>query len=91
MKRGDFYEDDEPVADVVAAFTDGPHAVTAAPVRGWTYWLAPDMTLRELSTCGAPVAVRALREDLEDVELCQGCGEPLSEGGHEMSEYGGCV
>ncbi len=62
MKRGDFYEDDEPLADVQAAFAAGQQAVTAAPARGWAYWLAADMTLRELSTCGAPVTVRALRE-----------------------------
>lgn len=62
MKRGDFYEDDEPLADVEAAFAAGQEAVTAAPVRGWTYWLDAGLQLRELSTCGAPVTVRALRE-----------------------------
>lgn len=55
MKRGDFYEDDEPVAEVAAAFEAGQPAVTAAPVRGWTYWLGSDMQLHPLSTSGAPV------------------------------------
>lgn len=32
---GDFYEDDEPVEDVVAAFNAGPHGVTGPP-RGQT-------------------------------------------------------
>lgn len=63
MKHGDFYEDDEPVGDVQRAFDEGPHMVTAAgPVRGWTYWLTPDMQLRELTTGGGPITVRALRE-----------------------------
>ena len=42
MERGDFYEDDEPVDDVVAAFTAGEPVVTARPVetkRGWTSFL----------------------------------------------------
>lgn len=37
----------------------------------------------------ARAAVRAVRGDAQ--ERCQGCGEPLSEGGHGMSEFGGCV
>lgn len=39
----------------------------------------------------ARAAVRALREAPPDVELCQGCGNPTSEGLHGMAEFGGCV
>lgn len=42
MERGDFYEDDEPSEDVVAAFNAGEKFVTARPVehqRGWTKFL----------------------------------------------------
>lgn len=63
MRRGDFYEDDEPVSDVLKAFERGEQCVTSRPVRGWTYFLTPDMTLRELSTYGAPITVTpALRD-----------------------------
>jgi len=30
-RRGDFYEDDEPIEDLVAAFDNGEHVVTAPP------------------------------------------------------------
>ena len=35
----DFYEDDEPVEDVIAAFGAGPHGVTAPPrrVQRWVH------------------------------------------------------
>lgn len=33
-ERGDFYEDDEPVADVVRAFAEGRPAETRQP-KGW--------------------------------------------------------
>lgn len=36
---GGFYEDDEPVEDVVAAFNAGPHGVTGPP-RGQTQTFA---------------------------------------------------
>lgn len=39
MKRGDFYEDDESIEDVTAAFAAGDKFLTAAPegpVNGWT-------------------------------------------------------
>lgn len=32
VSSNDFYEDDEPIDDVVAAFGDGPHPLTAAPL-----------------------------------------------------------
>jgi hypothetical protein len=38
MKRGDFYEEDEPVENVVAAFDAGSKFATgdpAEPTRGW--------------------------------------------------------
>ncbi len=56
-RRGDFYEDDEPLADVVAAFEAGEPAVTAAPVRGWTYFLGPNYELLPLTTMGGVVRV----------------------------------
>ena len=34
----DFYEDDEPVEDVIAAFGAGPHGVTA-PLRRVQQWV----------------------------------------------------
>lgn len=37
------------------------------------------------------VPVRALREETQDVEFCQGCGNPSNQGRHGMSEFGGCV
>lgn len=42
VKRGEFYEDDEPVEDVVTAFDAGEKFLTARPVehqRGWTRFL----------------------------------------------------
>jgi len=42
MERGDFYEDDEPLEDVVAAFNTGEPVETAHPAetkRGWTSFL----------------------------------------------------
>ena len=35
----DFYEDDEPLEDVIAAFDAGPHGVTARPrrVQHWVH------------------------------------------------------
>ena len=42
MERGDFYEEDEPVDEIVAAFDAGEPFVTANPTeprRGWTKFL----------------------------------------------------
>jgi hypothetical protein len=40
MERGEFFEDDEPVEDVLAAFSAGQVVLTAGarttPERGWT-------------------------------------------------------
>lgn len=54
----DFYEDDEPLDAIKAAFADGEPAVTSGPVRGWNYRLDQDMHLAEVApTLGAPLTV----------------------------------
>lgn len=54
----DFYEDDEPLDAVKAAFAAGEPGVTSGPVRGWNYRLDQDMHLIEVvPTLGAPLTV----------------------------------
>lgn len=60
MRPGDFYEDDEPVADVVAAFEAGESVITECP-HGQTWFLDANLKPRRLSTSGAPFTV-ALRK-----------------------------
>jgi hypothetical protein len=55
-RRGDFYEDDEPVEKLVAAFEQGQRVVTAPPGEGWgrTLFFTPDQLdqARVLSSVG---------------------------------------
>lgn len=48
---GDFYEDDEPVDKVVAAFEQGPKTVTTPP-RGRTAYLRTEPFPRQNETAG---------------------------------------
>lgn len=45
MRRGDFYEEDEPVQDLLTAFEQGDKVTTAVPEQGWgqtLYVAAPE-------------------------------------------------
>jgi uncharacterized protein YaiL (DUF2058 family) len=55
----EFYEDDEPAADVLAAFAAGEKAVTRAPVRGETRYLVVGNRLAQrVTTAAAPASLR---------------------------------
>lgn len=58
--RSEFYEDDEPLADVVAAFDAGEKSTTRAPVRGETqyYALGTRPARHRVTTAAAPVSLR---------------------------------
>jgi hypothetical protein len=65
MKRGEFFEEDEPVEEIVAAFSAGPELVTAAlpegPPRGWTrsFKVRGEVSSRNISvSSSARVCVR---------------------------------
>jgi hypothetical protein len=59
----DFYEDDEPVEDVIAAFGAGPHGVTARPTHTPTMRIAVDFTrVREDGTMS--LSIERLRDEL---------------------------
>lgn len=61
----DFYEEDEPIEDVLAAWERGPHGVTAPPVQTWI----DDLTGTTLSGrivdapifCGRPMRLVVVR------------------------------
>ena len=55
IRRGDFYEDDEPVDKVIAAFEAGEPVQTEAPTRGFNFQLGQDGPVEP--TTAAPVTV----------------------------------
>jgi hypothetical protein len=55
-ERGDFYEDDEPVDKVIAAFDAGEPVTTEAPSRGFNFRLGHDGPV-ESATTATPVTV----------------------------------
>lgn len=64
MKRGDFYEDDEPIADVVAAYETGVPATSRRP-----WWLGRYWATALLDT------VYTLLHRLPSVRACPWCHE----------------
>ena len=56
MKRGDFYEDDESIGELMAAFEAGEPFVTEPP-RGQTWFLDGEFRPQRQSTTGSPGTV----------------------------------
>jgi hypothetical protein len=84
-------EDDDTIDRVAAAIANSDHASwedILSGIRQGSKW-APRAAEEYRSLARA--VVRALREETQDAELCQGCGNPSNQGRHGMSEFGGCV
>ncbi len=58
-ESGDFYEDDQPIEDVLRAFEDGERGITAAPVRSFLFTIVVPQVVTASYQVGEWVSVEA--------------------------------